>query len=605
MPVRFLVRSTPGNMATIAAACGGLVLWACKGTEPFVPVPTAVLVTPDTVVLTSLGATKQFSAIVLDQRGDTIPASPVTWASTDLAVATIDSTGLLTAVGVGGVEVQATAATASAPPAGTADVAVTQLPSQLQRISGDQQTDTVAQTLPAPLVVLVNDALSHPIPGVVVTFMVTQGGGSASAAADTTDAAGRASVAWTLGATAGLNNVSASIAGPGVNGNPATFTAFGVVPGSSPSVARYAGDAQTGLVGFAVNVPPAVLVRNASGTPQAGVAVTFTVTGGGGALVGGVAVTDTNGVASVGSWSLTAGANSLTATVEDPGPYLGNPLTFTATGAAAAYHIDVRFLTPMTASQRAAFNNAAAKWESLIFGDVPDTPITLQAGGCGTDSPALSETIDDIVIFASIDSIDGRDKILGQAGPCVVRGGSRLPLVGEMEFDSADVVSLQNAGQFDLVIEHEMGHVLGYGTIWSTLGLLAGSSTMDPSFTGVQALAAFDRIGGSTYTGGAKVPVEDCCGSGTRNAHWRESVLGHELMTGFLNAGANPLSVLTTASMGDLGYLVNDAGSDPFTVTLALQAQPGAVLALGNDILRLPISVVDLTGRVVRVLPPP
>ena len=592
-------------MARIGAACGGLGLWACKGTEPFVPIPTTVLVSPDTVLLAAIGATRQFSAAVLDQRGDTIPASPVAWATTDPAVATVDSTGLLTTVGVGGVQVRASAATSSTPVVGTADVAVTQLPAQVQRVSGDQQTDTVSQTLPAPVVVQVNDALGHPIPGVIVSFAVTQGGGSASAAADTTDAAGRASVSWTLGAVAGPNGVSASIAGSGVSGNPAIFTAFGIVPGSSASIALFAGDRQTGLVGYAVNVPPAVQVRDATGAPQAGIAVTFSVSGGGGTLGGGSAVTDANGVAAVGSWTLTGGVNSLTATVEDPGPYLGNPVTFTATGATAAYHIDVRFLTPMTASQQAAFNNAAARWETLIFGDVPDTPVTLRAGGCGTNSPALGETIDDIVIFASIDSIDGRGNILGQAGPCVVRGGSRLPLVGVMEFDSADVVSLQNAGQFDLVIEHEMGHVLGYGTIWSSLGLLAGANTSDPSFTGVQALEAFDRIGGTTYSGGAKVPVEDCCGTGTRNAHWRESVLGHELMTGFLNAGANPLSVLTTASMGDLGYAVNYAGSDPFTVTLAIQAQPGPVLVLGNDILSLPISVVDRTGRVVGVLPPP
>jgi hypothetical protein len=604
MPAELGMRRMLTNMAGVAAACGALGLWACTGTEPFVPVPTTVVVTPDTIALTSLGATRQVSAIVLDQRGTAIPAAPVAWASTDAAVATIDSTGLLTAVGVGGAQVRATATTASAPPTGVADVAVTQLPARLQRVSGDQQTDTVSQTLPSPLVVQVTDALGYPIADVIVSFAVTQGGGSASAPADTTDTAGQASVSWTLGAAAGVNGVAASLATPGVDGNPATFTAFGIVPGSAPSVTSFAGDAQTGLVGYPVNVSPAVQVRDAGGAPRAGVAVTFSITTGNGSLVGGTGVTDTNGVASVGSWTLSAEANGLTATVEDPGPYLGNPVTFTATGAAAAYHIDVRFLTPMTAPQRAAFDNAAAKWETLIFGDVPDTPITLRAGGCGANTPALDETIDDIVIFAGIDSIDGPGSILGQAGPCAVRSGSRLPLVGVMQFDSADVVSLQNAGQFDLVIEHEMGHVLGYGAIWSSLGLLAGANTSDPSFTGVQALAAFDRIGGSAYSG-AKVPVENCCGAGTRNAHWRESVLGRELMTGFINAGANPLSVLTTASMGDLGYEVNYAGSDPFTLALAFQLPPGPVLELGNDVLWLPLSVVDGTGRVVRVLPPP
>src|SRR5438309_10802011 len=38
-------------------------------------------------------------------------------------------------------------------------------------------------------------------------------------------------------------------------------------------------------------------------------------------------------------------------------------------------------------------------------------------------------------------------------------------------------------------------------------------------------------------------------------------------MTGFLDNGVpNPLSVITTASMGDLGYVVNYAASEPYTV---------------------------------------
>ena len=75
-------------------------------------------------------------------------------------------------------------------------------------------------------------------------------------------------------------------------------------------------------------------------------------------------------------------------------------------------------------------------------------------------------------------------------------------------------------------------------------------------------------------------------------------------MTGFLNSGVNPLSVVTTASMGDLGYLVNYAGSDPYVVTVPLAAQPVPVRALGNDILRLPLMEIDAAGRVVRVIPP-
>ena len=43
----------------------------------------------------------------------------------------------------------------------------------------------------------------------------------------------------------------------------------------------------------------------------------------------------------------------------------------------------------------------------------------------------------------------------------------------------------------------------------------------DPHFTGVQALSAFNAVGGSNYTASAKVPVENTGGTGTADAHWR------------------------------------------------------------------------------------
>jgi hypothetical protein len=576
-----------------------LALVACRGTEPFVPVPTAVVVSPDTVVLTAIGATRQLSAAVLDQRGDAIPGATVTWSTTVSGVATIDGAGLLTATGVGGARVQASAAGPSGggPLTDSADVSVTQVPAQLVKLSGDLQTDTVAGTLSA-VVVQLNDALGHGIPGAIVSFAVTQGGGGVAAAADTTDGFGRASVVWTIGAAAGPNTLTATVVGTGIAGNPAAFTALGISAGSAPGVRKFAGDTQTGLAGFPVNVPPAVQLLDTAGAPIAGKPVSFAVTGGGGGVSGANSVTDAFGVARVGSWSLTAGANALTATVQDTGAILGNPVTFSATGATAAYQIEVRFLTVVSPARRAAFTNAADRWEALVFGDVPDQPVNV--GDCGGVLPTTSETVDDVVIFASVDSIDGAGGVLGQAGPCVIRStGRRFPVMGVMLFDSADVADLESAGELELVIQHEMAHVLGFGTRWG--GFLVGANGSDPHFVGGEALAAFDRVGGTGYSAGAKVPVENCCGSGTRNSHWRESVFDRELMTGFLNFGANPLSMTTAASMGDLGYRVNYAASDAYVLSLSLRASPSRVRVLGDDILRWPITVVDDVGRVILI----
>src|SRR5438034_847026 len=474
-----------------------IALAACKGTEPFVPVATTLHVAPSSLSFTSLGATRQVVAVVLDQRADTIKHPSVVWSSDNSGVATVSASGLVTAVGNGS---------------------------------------------------------AHAV--------ATSGGLSAQ--------------------------VTVSVQ-------------------AAAQLIKAAGDGQTGLTGYALNIAPAVVVRDAASFPVPNVAVTFAVASGGGSVTGANATTGSDGVATVGSWTVQLGVNTLTATASGSG-ITGNPVTLAATGASAAYHIDVRYLTAVTPAQRQAFDGAAAQWERLIYGDVSDEFASFPAGTCGPGTPVINEIIDDIIIYVQLDSIDGPGKILGQAGPCLVRDQSLQPGVGVMHFDTADVAGLLAAGQFDEVVRHEMGHVLGFGTIWQPLGLLPGAGGTDPHFVGAQATAAFDRNGGQPYSAGAKVPVENCCGPGTRDGHWRETVFEAELMTGFLDCGVpNPLSVITTASMGDLGYVVNYAASEPYTVAnvAGLRAQASfSQIELGDDILRLPILVVDRRGRVTRIIRP-
>ena len=395
-------------------------------------------------------------------------------------------------------------------------------------------------------------------------------------------------------------------------------------PGPPASVVAQSGDGQTGLVGYPVNFAPAVLLKDGSGIPVPGVQVTFAVATGGGSVTGPTTTTGSDGVATAGGWTVgtSPGTNTLTATVTGSG-IINNPVTFTATAQTAAYNIDVRYLSPVpTGTRKAAFDSAVAHWQRIIYGDVPDIDASgsnqIPAGTCGSNSPAINQIIDDVIIFVTLDSIDGPGKILGQAGSCYIRSSSKLPLVGLMHFDTADIATLDANNQLKLVILHEMGHVLGFGTIWSCsqfgLCLLAGPMSQggtDPHFVGSQALATFDRIGGTSYTGGAEVPVENCagftpsqCGPATYDSHWRETVFGNELMTGFINAGTNPLSVLTVASMGDEGYTVNYAAADPYTHMFSLSAGAATTSAvhLENDILNLPIYMVDAAGRVTGVL---
>ena len=161
-------------------------------------------------------------------------------------------------------------------------------------------------------------------------------------------------------------------------------------------------------------------------------------------------------------------------------------------------------------------------------------------------------------------SIDGPGGILGQAGPTHVRPHSLLPIRGIIEFDRGDLARMETEGSLLNVMVHEIAHILGLGTIWALKNLLLGVGTANPRFSGPAAMREFGDLIGAT--GPVPVPVSNTGGPGTREGHWRESVFGNELMTGYLNTGPNPLSRLTIASLDDLGHTVNYNAADPYSL---------------------------------------
>ena len=371
-----------------------------------------------------------------------------------------------------------------------------------------------------------------------------------------------------------------------------------------PTTVTAVGAGQTAMAGTAVATPVGVTVKDQFGHAISGIAVGFAVSAGGGFVNPAVDTTNAQGVATT-SWVLGsavgAASDSLTATVNNSS---GAPTVITAstTPVVSAYNISLRFLTPMTAPEAAAFNAAAARWSSIIVGDLPSDVVVANTGDCGDNSPPMNETVDDIVIFATIDSLDGPGNILGGAFPCWIRDVGSLTLVGAMVFDSADMGTLEANNILNAVILHEMGHVFGIGTLWTymTPSLLTGAGTLNPYFTGAGGIMQFNMDGGLGYAG-SKVPVENQGGPGTADGHWRESVMGRELMTGYISLNSNPLSTITIASLQDMGYTVSYANADPYTVSpLNLRMGPGA-----GDVRLLEmkptatIKRVDAAGRIL------
>jgi len=223
------------------------------------------------------------------------------------------------------------------------------------------------------------------------------------------------------------------------------------------------------------------------------------------------------------------------------------------------FQVDVRFLGGLNANQRSVFHLAAQRWAQIITEALPPVSVS----GEVVPGVNIDEVVQNVVIYARGEDLGGVGGILGQAGPVYLRTGSSLPAVGIMSFDIADLDNMETNGSLVNVVIHEMGHVLGIGTLWARLGLVAGSGTDDPQFTGTNARQAYTDI---TTIAGRDVPLANRGGAGTAEGHWRESVFGQELMTGFLDEGVNPLSQLTIASLQDIGYNVNMDAADPFAL---------------------------------------
>jgi hypothetical protein len=148
-----------------------------------------------------------------------------------------------------------------------------------------------------------------------------------------------------------------------------------------------------------------------------------------------------------------------------------------------------------------------------------------------------------------------------------------------MSFDTADLAAMQANGTLRDVITHEMGHVLGIGSIWARKGLLKGAGSRNPTFAGPRAMEEYRRLRRASRR--RRVPVENTGGPGSRDSHWRERIFRNELMSSVIAGARNPLSRMTVASLADLGYQVDLGAAEPFRL-----APPAAVAKAGGPVAR-------------------
>jgi hypothetical protein len=456
-----------------------------------------------------------------------------------------------------------------------------------------------ASLTPAPAVTLVNaSGAGSPAAGLPVTVSLVGGGSLEGITTQLTDAAGRAEfpdLAFT-GRAAGPRQLT--FAAPGLI--PATLQVM-VLPGPPAAVAAASSVDQSAGAYQGVEDAPAVLVTDFDGNALAGVPVRWEVTSGGGRLLAGAQVSGSDGVARVAGWILGAsGSQGVQAKLRDVSETVGASFRATLRDPGERYDVHMRLLSPEDDALFALLDRARVRVEQVVRGELSDVWLnTGPISSCG--SVGLTEAIDDLLVLVEIAPIDGWGGTLAQAAPCFIRTSNRLPVMGILRFDSDDLHTMTD-DEIRTVMTHELLHVLGFGTMWRDpyVNLLANAGTSDPFFVGASGRSGFIDDGGWSYSG-LPVPVENLGGAGTAGSHWRLSVFGEELMTGWLTSGTSPLSRTTVMSLADLGYQVDPTRADAFRITSAARrATPDRGRGIGSDVIPVETVEVDDDGTIRR-----
>jgi adhesin/invasin len=352
--------ATVGNNSVIA------ILNARNAVDTVVFTATAGSGAPAVVTLTGGGAqngsagTALGSAVavkVTDARGNAVAGTTVNWtvaagngggfaspASSVTDASGAASTSWTLGGNIGGQTLTVTVAGLA--PLTVSATAAIPASAVVQIDNGNSQSALNSATLPAYLRIAVVDAKGAPISGARVTWAVATGGGSVSKLNGTTDAAGKDSVQWTLGALLGAQTITAAVTGLAS----VTFQATALL-GTAASIQIVSGNGQVGRSASALASPLVVIVRDAGGNPLSGATVQWAQasTNSDGYVAPSPALTVASGQASVtwtlgGNTSATVLTNSVTASVT--GYPAAGTAVFTAT---ARPQPRIRFVSGTTA----------------------------------------------------------------------------------------------------------------------------------------------------------------------------------------------------------------------------------------------------------------
>lgn len=303
---------------------------------------------------------------------------------------------------------------------------------QLQIVSGNDQTTVVSTTLAAPLMVKATDVNGNPLPGTAVRFEVVRNNGmlhtsgapeEKSEVTVVTDAAGQASVEWTLGTRVGAGNNRVEVSAVGI-ALPALFRAS-ATPAPCDKLLTMSGENQVGVVGAALARPFEVVAVDPGGNVCADLPVTFEVEAGGGNFGGLPSVTIlTNGdgrAAAVLTLGPAAGVNNNVVAGSFPS-LTGLGATFRASGVVPGPEAATRFVGVVLDTEDQPIPNVKVQIENtspliqsftddngqFVLSGVPVGSGLLFVDGSTTTRPGVWPPLE-----FQIDVISGIDNTLG------------------------------------------------------------------------------------------------------------------------------------------------------------------------------------------------
>jgi hypothetical protein len=195
--------------------------------------------------------------------------------------------------------------------------------SQMNKVSGDNQTVAAGQALGQPLVVQIKDQNGNGVAGLPVVF--NSAAGTVNGSPATTDLNGNASVTYTAGTTAPQTAFVSAV----YNALNASFT-VNVVPGAASVVVITGGNGQSAPSGTQLPQALTVMVTDQYNNPVSGIQVTFSDGGAGGLFSNANPVTTDNTGSASQLYTLPQRLGPVNVSATAAG--VNNPANFSETG---------------------------------------------------------------------------------------------------------------------------------------------------------------------------------------------------------------------------------------------------------------------------------